>query len=378
VPLLFLIISYLIWFLCGRDKKAFEVPDFSPPNNINPIEMAYIYSQNISSRDISTLLIYLASKGYIELIEIEKGDEIFAFSDSKDYLVKKVKPYDGNNTAELRFMRKLFSSGDTIMLSSIYKTAKLYEITGEIKKDVSTSSTVFEKGSLKNQMAVIIFMLLSFISINFAFCHEMGILPAILHITIFPIMGYVFLIYPIIRFLCLGSFSEDVRKFVYWLFWCIIIFAIFASSVVVDNYLLTYYIFGVLCIVLMNVIYFYIPKWTEEGVRLYGRILGFKKYLKKVEVQRLQKLVDEDPQYFYKILPFAFVLGLSRKWIEKFEYITCGPPSYFKGDYNHRNFGRSINRIMDCTTNSCTPPSSSGGGGGFSGGGGGGGGGGSW
>ena len=46
-------------------------------------------------------------------------------------------------------------------------------------------------------------------------------------------------------------------------------------------------------------------KKTEYNTELYRKIIGFKKFLKKATVSELQKLTNENPEYFYIVLPYA-------------------------------------------------------------------------
>lgn len=39
-------------------------------------------------------------------------------------------------------------------------------------------------------------------------------------------------------------------------------------------------------------------------------------FLETAEKEKLEQLVFEDPKYFYNILPYAYVLGVSDKWIK--------------------------------------------------------------
>ena len=118
-----------------------------------------------------------------------------------------------------------------------------------------------------------------------------------------------------------------------------------------------------------------------------GKIQGFRTFLETAEKDRLEALVVQNPTYFYDILPYTYILGVSDTWIKKFESITVTPPSWYdnpKGFTSYR-FGVFMTTTMSSvqrTMASSPRRSSSGGsrssGGGFSGGGSGGGGGGSW
>ena len=64
------------------------------------------------------------------------------------------------------------------------------------------------------------------------------------------------------------------------------------------------------------------PKRTKYGNEILGKIKGFKKFLETAEKPRLEAMVMENPTYFYDILPYTYVLGVSDKWIKKFETIS--------------------------------------------------------
>ncbi len=137
----------------------------------------------------------------------------------------------------------------------------------------------------------------------------------------------------------------------------------------------------------------YMKRRTKKGAELLGKILGFKEFIRVAEVDRIQKLVEQNPSYFYDVLPYAYVLGLSKKWAKKFENIGVEPPNWYQGSFGNRPFTtllllNSLDHATRVMSDSIVIPSSSGGGdsgggfsgggGGFSGGGMGGGGGGGW
>ncbi len=119
-------------------------------------------------------------------------------------------------------------------------------------------------------------------------------------------------------------------------------------------------------------------KKTPEGNRIYGQILGFRNFIEKAELDRLKMFVAEDPAYYYHILPYAYVLGLSDAWIANFERLHMPPetPVWYYGahPFDCHAFNDSFANSMSTASSS---PSSSGGGGSV-GGGSGGGGGGAW
>ena len=130
----------------------------------------------------------------------------------------------------------------------------------------------------------------------------------------------------------------------------------------------------------------------------HGPDLGFRNFIKSAELPKLNALVEEDPDYFYNILPYAYVMGLTNVWAKKFEQIKINRPEWFTS-YDVTTFAvmdaMRMNHLMDtmyrsAATTIVTSSDKGGGGwgsfgggggfsgGGFSGGGSGGGGGGAW
>ena len=127
---------------------------------------------------------------------------------------------------------------------------------------------------------------------------------------------------------------------------------------------------------------------TESYRKNLNNIIGFKKFIELAEKNQLEMLLEEDPQFYYHILPYAQVLGVTDKWEHKFDDLTVSPPDWLAGDlltgYIQFSMLNSIMRSSMGKMSSAmvSSPSSSGmnggfgsGGGGFSGGGFGGGGG---
>lgn len=121
---------------------------------------------------------------------------------------------------------------------------------------------------------------------------------------------------------------------------------------------------------------------TPFRAKMMGKLLGLKEFIQTAEKPRLESLLEDDPEYFYKIMPYAMVFGLTDKWSKQFENIKMDQPDWYQGSsLNTYYFAHSMNTLCSSATSAITTvshDSSSSGGGGFAGGGGGGGGGGSW
>lgn len=102
-----------------------------------------------------------------------------------------------------------------------------------------------------------------------------------------------------------------------------IIFKIMALPYLLKNpiYLIRYRI-GLGCILGMTACIKYLPRRTPYGDKILRMLKGFKNFLEATEKDKLETMVTQDPDYFYNILPYALVLGVSDKWIKKFEKVV--------------------------------------------------------
>jgi uncharacterized membrane protein YgcG len=135
---------------------------------------------------------------------------------------------------------------------------------------------------------------------------------------------------------------------------------------------------------------FLLDSRTEVGNKVYYELQGLKIYIKTAEKHRIE--FHNDPKkyrgVFEKLLPYAILFGLEKKWIKEFKDIYTEQPDWYRGDMSTFNAYLLMDSISSVNSGITTPAFQSGGGfssggsgfggGGFSGGGGGGGGGGSW
>lgn len=176
-------------------------------------------------------------------------------------------------------------------------------------------------------------------------------------------------------------FPTAMSKFLYFIGICVV--AVVFFNAFAPKTWFTYVACGI-AVIILALFMFFGSKRTKAGNQVYGQILGFKEFIKKAELDRLKMLIEENPSYYYDIMPYAYVLGLSDQWIENFETMHMPEPDWYSG---RDPFGDAVFYSMVRSANACaTAPETSGGGssgggfsgGGFSGGGSGGGGGGAW
>lgn len=407
MPLIFLFISIMTWYFSGKDNKIVETVEFYPPENLNSLEIAYLYKGYVTDEDVISLLIYLACKGYIKISEEEVN---LLFSKQKEIKITYQKDYDGNNINEYLFLQGLFLCKNNFNLhnlkdnevSSVDLYNSFYKTVDKIKDKMNNKEnkfTIFKKNSLGKRKYIIFMMIISYLIINLYLLGDIS--NSLFFDLVFPLVGFIFMIKMVfgptqtIYVNGVPKRSKILTKLfgiVFGLLFGGIIWYKDVFSLLMQNQIfLIEYFLGLICILGMFICFKFMPKRTTYGLKVLGKIKGFKHFLETAEKDKLNLLVNENPSYFYDILPYAYVLGVSNKWIKNFEGIILKAPQWYDStdNFDYITFSSFINSTMHIAQDSMTSKpydsSNSGGssdggssGGGSSGGGSGGGGGSSW
>lgn len=352
ISVLFLIIVIFITIVSLQQKPGPLVApvEFYPPDDLNSLDIAYIYKGgNIEDKDVTSLLVYFANKGYIKISQ--KSD------DENDFKITKIKEYDGNNESERLFFEGLFESGkNDVDYYDLYD--KFYKTVGNVKKsaDGINFSKIFGnfvlfKFNLILTMATIITIAVAGLNIY----NEFGNLG-------YVVFGAIALFMVVIIFV--PKFILSIRVVCFLIPWALSSYISYRDA--------TYFLancVGVVCVAIMIVCACLLPKRTEYGHDMLGRIKGFRNFLVTAEKDKLEALVMDDPQYFYNILPYTYVLGISSKWIEKFNSIALKEPDWYSGNgmFDVFVFDRMMYGAMNSITqrNQSSSSTSSWGGGNF-------------
>jgi len=323
IPFICLSTVVLLWFKFGRDKKVVDVIEFYPPDGMSSLDVAFWKKGMVSSNDAIPLMIELANEGYIKICETAKKSRLSVIK-SNAFEIEYVKYYDGPDKNKKNFFAGLFETHKN----------RVRQTDLEDRFYVHINRIISDENSLANRKRVYNAKSLYMRILGWA----VSILGGVASALIF-----------------MGTIGGTEK------------FLAFAAGILIS---IAAFLFS-----------FFIKQRTEKGYENLQKINGFKKFLETAEKERLETLVDENPEYYYNILPYAYVLGVSDVWTKKFESIALEPPHWYDGGtFNRVMFWSFMNSTMSSAAQTMTssPQSSSSGGGGFSGGGSGGGGGGSW
>lgn len=378
-----------LWFFYGRDKKIIPTVEFYPPNGMTPCEVGFVMDNTVDKKDLLSLILYYADRGYISIEETEE----------KDFVITKLQEIDEREKNFVRTLFEgLFKKGDSVRVSELdenfgnsYLTA--YEqLNGhyfrEKNRQMSLTSGVFQIMGFIFIIAMEVFMLI---------CAQWysGVIIPTIFAAICIVVSIVALVMAMVRSSKIYTMSKKSKVVSGIATWAIQVISLGIYSYIIGTMIKATWFAAVLFVLAFGafVAVIQMRQRTKKNIELMGKLLGLKNFIEAAEVDRINALVEENPDYFYNVLPYAYVMGLTDKWVKNFEKIKIERPSWYVNTNDRdmfdvwmmsrmiNNCNRSISSNIKYTVHE---DSGSGGGGftssggGFSGGGFGGGGGGSW
>ena len=362
LPILFFLIIFLIWVKHGKDDPVTETAERRPPAEFNSAEVGFIYKGKADDGDVVSLLFDLANRGYLAIEETEVQSR---FSKKTGFRITKIKAYDGDNANEEIFIDGLFASRAKVDYA-LLKEWLIHQTPGEEAREalaVGGAADEVTDDDLRNSFYTTVDRIkanlnskenrdamfeenpLSRTILGVAFS-----VAAYVVITVLPILDYyepdmlIFaLLFPLIGFSVIFGALTMVHPelgmkappgFVFILIWGILFggvpWAVFVLPSLMSDpmYFLTHFV-GFACIAGVSFLLRVMPKRTPYGNELLGRVKGLRRYLKTVDKFQMEALMVSEPDYFYEILPYAYVLGVSDKWLKAYETIAeHSPPGW--------------------------------------------------
>ena len=357
--------------------------EFSAPEGLNSAEVGYVYRNLADSKDIISLIIYWASKGYLTIEELDKSN--IQLTKVKDL------PRDVS-IHELTVFNGLFGKGDVVTTKALENT--FYQTVATAQGQISgtfTGDRKLRNGKSIGSAALVwfLFVIASTVAIWSSYYAvnpfgEMMIVMSVVNLIMMSFAGIGFIL------TSMAYRKSNKRPYFGMMFLSICggFLVFFAQS-----NLFYALVFGLVTMI-ASLATATLPSRTAYGAKVTGEVNGLRKFIQVAEKDRLEMLVAETPYVFYDILPYAYVLGVSDAWSKKFESIATPQPTWYTTRTPMTNFNTylmwsSLNRNLGRVSSSFTsqPMTSAksgksgggfGGGGGFSGGGFGGGRSGSW
>ena len=271
LPLWALLVMFLLWWWKGKDPTPSHsvTPLYEPPANVTPAEAGALIADKVEDRDVTSIIIDLAVRGYIRMEETEVQG---FFSKHKDYDFHLLKP--GPQWPELApyervMLEHIFGGGEKTRLSDLRN--RFYIAVPVMKMDIMTSlkrkgmySVTPESGHAWTAVGAVL-----------------SALPLLLVFT--------------------GRFEWDVT--------IVTVVSILVSALIV-------FLFGRK-----------MSAKSRVGQDTYTAILGFQEFMRRVDEDRLKRM---PPDTFEKFLPYAIVLGMEHNWAKAFASMSQQPPTWFQ------------------------------------------------
>lgn len=335
---LFSILYILIRRKKEREGRGTIVPEYEPPKNLRPLVAEVITKGYVTNKGLSATIVDLAVRGYVRIEE----DEFNGFS-----LIKKIRESAVFNRVKIKripiivFIIALFSFYSLLdnsrfgffvfftifiisLVVSIFSRSTDYIIKKTKNYDVDNTLEDFEKTYLNILFSTSdIFSTRALRSMT-AYMERQGFSVAVQNLkqSVLEEVEH-----------DTNAYSQGIsrsQKF-FGIAFALLIVCIFIlislSSLWGMQFSLALIGLCILSVVLLWV-FKYRTVLSKDGRILREEWLGFKLYLKTAEKYRLENLT---PETFEKFLPYAMVFGLEKKWAGAFEKMNVPPPNWYHG-----------------------------------------------
>ena len=352
VAVMTFIYTLIILYKYGRDKKLSDIITFKLPKELDVSNTYYLkYKTTTDYRKIvPALIIEFANEGYIEIGDgadrQEKG--IFAKKPKDRFDIIKIKDYNGNQYRK-KIFDALFSKGDVITEKNIKKVGQniVTAVTEgvEIMQNSKFDKEVYDQSGLKHVWKILGMTIIPLIILFLgavSFVGSIGLTFKI--ISTIAILASIFM-----SVMCLKQTSRTTTVVgVVVQLVIIIIMLVYAgveAKFISGSGSGIYYIVSAILLSLQVLISFWMEKKTQKGMMYEAQVNGFAKYIKTAREEELKEMVIEHPTMFFDILPYTYIFGISKLWINKFSNIEIEKPEWYTGNvYSAMAFGQITTR----------------------------------
>ena len=325
IILVAVLIAFLVYYFKHRDKKDIVTTvEFSSPDDMTPAEVGFLIDGVVDGADISSMLVYWAGKKFIEISKDKKNQKLIRLVDAL--------PEDAKDYEKVLF-NKIFGSDKEVFVKEISKKLgsdqTVVNVSTQIEKSVGEkyfdSKTITYRQFFICFFATIFYFAVSYCGIMF-----------------YPVSGIFATITTGLFILCSdwvlnyydyrhknNAFKGRLISFVCFL---ILIGAIAAGCmilfIILKLYFEAFFLLAICVVMFFSVLLSRnIRIYTKEGKEKLGKIIGFKEFIDTAEADRIKMMVEKNPNFYYDVLPYAYVLGVSDKWIKNLDVVQNDYPN---------------------------------------------------
>jgi uncharacterized membrane protein len=293
LPLWALAVMFALWWWKGRDPDPgmSVAPLYEPPQQLRPAELGTLIDDSVDARDITAVLVDLAVRGYLKIVETEhKG----LLTTSKEYEFQLLKP--ANGWTDLTDYERAMMSRIFVNTSAIGSDP---EMVGVATSPVGNNSVRLSE--LRNHFYTALPVMKDEIMNALKEKGMYTVDPEAAHV--FTGLGAVLIAAPYVLLQITGK-----ADFLYST-WLLIVCGLVAAGVIFQ--------FGR-----------QLTATSLKGAKTRVEIRGFQEFMNRVDADRLKRMPLDT---FEKFLPYAMALGVEHRWAKNFEGIAQNPPTWYQG-----------------------------------------------
>jgi len=315
-PLITLGIIFKFWWKYAKENKFKEETTISVPYEFDPVEIGYLYKGTIDENDLVTDLLFLANNGYLKIEENEDG---YKLGKENSFKFIKTKEYEKNNAIQKLLFEGIFKEKEIAELKDIEYgySSKIIDVKKMIdNKDNRLKIFNLEINDVKK--VSLIALVISLFVLNIEPIKQLT--NSYLFVPVFTfLMGFGFSILFI-----LNTKGTLKKLFGILLFGSVVVISIYA--LLGQTQLIIIYILQLLLIYLSFMFYKKIPVRTIYGNKKLAEINAFRIGLLSMTITELEEKIEENKNYFYDMLPYAIVLGITNEWMLKGKNLITDKP----------------------------------------------------
>lgn len=338
ICILMVVFAMLLWTMVGRDRMPIIVARFKPPKDFSPLLVGYIADSTVDDKDIISMLFYWADEGLLTIEEKQNNKyEFTKLKDIEDYAVESGRQIPAFEITMFNGFFKNRKVGDKITFKDLEKNNFYDTIT---KTKLQTRAYFVKDRALyqkKSQIWAFFLTILALVPV------ASGALRTGLYENRSAEILSGLVIGSLLFFADLGAFYSLFRK------WHIrksnvpaVIMACIPSAGAFSALLYTDWMMSGNLSILQNLLTVIgcsmtvcfaqiTEKRSKYGDEVLEETLGFREFIDKAEISQLKMMIESDPDFYYRILSYAIVLGLEEKWAKKFDGMIVNPPDWFTG-----------------------------------------------
>ena len=317
-PLITLIIIFRYWFMYAKGNKAKRKYDYKPVNNFDPVEIGYLYKGKTEETDLVTDLIFLANQGYLKIHENEDG---YKLGTENTFKFIKEKDYENNNAVQKLLFEGILKNNDSVELKDIEYNYNSKII--DVKRMIDNKNNrlkLFNVNINKAKLVSIIMLAISVLILNIA--PTIQLTGSLLFV---PLAAFIMAFGLAILFV---FNTKGILKILLGILFAGGVTFISIGTIIGQNQLLIIYVLELVMIILSIILYVKLPLRTKFGNEYLGQVDGFRLSLLNMNKNQLQEILNNNPNYFYDMVPYASVFGILNEWMSKGKGLITNRPEW--------------------------------------------------